>query len=65
MFEELLINKDDKHTSHPKVRVANEKINNKEQMHSFINSIFSENNLTHAQVVRILEDHISEFKYNN
>lgn len=65
LFEELLINKDDKHTSHPKVRVANEKINNKEQMHSFINSIFSENNLTHAQVVRILEDHISEFKYNN
>ena len=66
LFEELLINKNDRSTSHPKVKVASEKVKLKINIEVLISEITKELELHNQEnIIKILERNISEFKYNN
>ena len=65
LFEELLINKNDRSTSHSKVKVASEKEKLNIDVMALIKEINKEiESNNEEKLIEILEKNISEFKYN-
>ena len=65
LYEELLINENDRPTSHPKVKVASEKIKLQIDIDLLIKQLNQElEDHNKENLIQILKKHISEFAYN-